>query len=812
MKGTPQIMAHQLKPLRGYALLCLLLALLPPTTATTRAQENPSSKSKEMYDKIKAVSLTGGSAQAKGLILRRDRAVMTFDGTFYFASPVEGHVTCAVFIGQGSFHADVPPSDFERDNVKRLLGTEVVESDFKTAVLKFSDDTFDVIGKNRQEGSAANERAQRLASDLDSRILKETGANLSARVTLSLLNAEQPGFFFANFDGGRRNRFSLLLDYQDRIPVVNFGLNGGEKGLIFAYKDLLFAPEIWTAFYSLEDYQRNSVEYSDTKNLIDVAHYDMELDLRDPGSKLRLDSRVTARTLAGNLKAVPFQVGEGLGVYDSERLKKQMRLRVVRVNGAEASAVQEDWEGGFTVFLSQPVPQGQQLEFEFQLEGDFMIDPIDLKDSFYPASNSTWYPQHGYLDRATFDLTFHHRKNRRVASVGTRLSETPDPDDKDSMVTKYQMKFPIPYASFAVGPFERHTLTVDWQKGGDPTVIEFNSLPNSYMMIKEEFILAELNNTLRYFSLLFGKYPYPVFNAAFHPFDFGQGLPSLVMIPAVGIADKWAFSFIAHETSHQWWGDVVMWRSYRDQWLSEGFAEYSGVLYAGLRASPEARDDLIKRMRQSLTYSPVTQSGVGKGKLADVGPIILGHRLSTSKTFGAYETLVYNKGALVLRMLHFLLSNVSDGDSSAFFKMMTDFVNRHRDSFASTDDFRVVANEYFAKSELAKKYGIKDLDWFFRQWVYQSGLPSYELEYQIQDQPDGSAVLSGNLIQENVPDDWFMPLPIIITFGDKQRANATVHALGPKTPFKLRLPKRPQKVELDPDRWILSEKTLTKAM
>ena len=51
----------------------------------------------------------------------------------------------------------------------------------------------------------------------------------------------------------RRNRFSLLLDYQDRIPVANFDLNAGEKGLIFAYQDSLFGNEVWMAFYALED-------------------------------------------------------------------------------------------------------------------------------------------------------------------------------------------------------------------------------------------------------------------------------------------------------------------------------------------------------------------------------------------------------------------------------------------------------------------------------------------------------------------------------------------------------------------------------
>lgn len=799
------------KTAHRFAHVCALLLVVIAAAMTARAQGDDSVKGKELYDKVRAATLAGGSAEARGLVLKRDRAEMTFDGTFYFAAPVEGRVTCAVFVGEGKFRAEVPPSEFERENVRRLIGADSVESDFKTAVLRFTDDTFDLVGVNRREGAQADARAQKLASELDGRILRETGANLSARVALSLLNAEKPGFFFANFDGGRKGRFSLLIDQQNRIPVANFGLNGGEKGLIFAYQDSIYGNDVWMAFLSLEDYERRLGTYSDVNDVIDVTHYDIDADLRDPGSRLRMRARVEAQTRVAGLRAVPFMLGESLPEFDSQRLKKQLHLKSARVGGAEVSAAQEDWEGGLTVFLPHALDAGQQVEFEFTLEGDFMRDGEVVQNCFYPVSNTDWYPRQGYLDRATFDLTFHHHKNRKVASVGLRLSEAPDPEDKDLTITKYRMDHPIPIATFALGPFERHTQMVKWDKGGEPIPVEFDSLPGSYLAIKEDFILAELDNSLRYFSLLFGKYPYPVFTAAFHPFGFGQGLPSLLMIPPTDRSGKHTYVFIAHETAHQWWGDMVAWRSYRDQWLSEGFAEYSGVLYTGIRESMDARTDLVNDMRRTLRDPPVTPTGLGKGRLADVGPIILGHRLSTRKTGGAYQTLIYNKGALVLRMLHFLFTDPSSGDDKAFFTMMSDFVERHRDGVASTDDFRAVANEHFAKTPIARKYRMQDLNWFFSQWVYQTGLPSYRAEYQIRDAEGGGAVVSGNIFQEDVPDNWVMPLPLVFNFGENKWAAGTILAYGPKTPFEIKLPARPKKVELDPTHWILSEKTSLEA-
>lgn len=791
---------------------CVIFVILSTAALLTApnalAQENISAKSRQVYDQIKALSLGGGSVTVEALVLKRDRAEMTFDGTFYFASPVEGRVTAAVFMGQGKFRAEPPASEFERDNLRRMIGADLFESDFKTAVLRFTDDTFNVIGRDRRDGDNTASNAQKLAAESEARMLKQTGANLSARLALSILNDEKPGFFFATFDGGKRDRFNLLIDHQNRIPVANFDLNGGEKGMIFSYRSALYGNDIWMAFYALEDYRRGTVEYSDVNDLVDITHYQINVNLRDLKDKLRLAAKISA-DVRHPLRAVSFQVGESLGERDDTRLNKQMRLKSARAGGLDVTAVQEDWEGGLMVFLPREATAGQKLDIELELEGDFLFN-TDLGDCHYPRSNSTWYPRQGYLDRATYDLTFLHRKKYRIASSGQRLSEEPALEDKEFVVTKYRMQQPVALVTFAIGPFERHKQMVKWDKGGEPIPVEFNSLSGSVRAIKEDFIVAELDNSLRYFTVLFGQYPYPMFSAAFHPFGFGQGFASLVMMPDTDRASKYTYVFVAHETAHQWWGNIVAWRSYRDQWLSEGFAEYSGILYTSFRESPKASEELIRELRRSLKDPPVTLVGVGQGKLADVGPIILGHRLNTTKTFGAYQTLIYNKGALVLRMLHFLMSHPGTGDDRAFYEMMTDFVERHRNRFASTDDFRVVANEHFAKTPIAQKYKLTDLNWFFKQWVYESGLPIYQLEYQMADQADGSTVVSGTVTQENVPDGWFMPLPLVFSFGGDKQARGTIHAYGPKTPFQLKLPMKPKKVELDPFNWVLSEKTATK--
>jgi hypothetical protein len=766
-----------------------------------------------VYDQIKAFALTGESAEVTNLALARDRVEMTFTGTFYFTAPVEGRVTGAVFVGQGTLRAAVPPGEFEKDNVRRLLGADLVESDFRTAVLRMTDDTAEIVGNAKKAGGAAPEAALRLAAEFETRLLKETGLNLAARLAASLLNGETPGVFFGTVDGGRRGRFSVAIDHQTRIPVSTIQIKGGEKGVIFAYQPSTLDNDAWLSFYAAADYATGAVHPSDRHDLADVQSYAIDMDLREVPRRMGYVARIALVSRVASLRAIPFSLGESLPVFQEMRLRKQLRLKGTRIGGQDVNAVQEDWEGGFTVFLPKPLQAGEGVAIDVTVDGEFIQGSDVIAECHYPLSNTDWIPRHGYLDRATFDLTFRHLRRHKIASIGVRTTEGPDETSRDTMVTKYKMDLPVSFAVFAAGPFQRQSQSVAWEAGGAPTPLEFNALPRAALQMNTDFVLEELNNSVRYFTALFGKYPYPSFGAAFHPYPFGQGFPSLLMLPPADRSNAATYAFIAHETAHQWWGNIVAWRSYRDQWLSEGFAEYSGMLYAGQRdkTSPNTLRDRIRLAREQLRLPPRTATGMGQKRLVDVGPIILGHRLNTSQSYGAYQALIYSKGALVLRMLHFLLSHPQTADEKPFLAMMTDFVERYRNRSASTEDFMRVAGEHFARTPIAARVGIPNLDWFFRQWVYESDFPSYTLEYQLDGPAEGPIMLTGTIRQENVPAHWVMALPVVLTFTNNQIGRAVVRVEGAESKVELKLPLRPMKVELDPLSWILSERTTTKS-
>ena len=96
--------------------------------------------------------------------------------------------------------------------------------------------------------------------------------------------------------------------------------------------------------------------------------------------------------------------------------------------------------------------------------------------------------------------------------------------------------------------------------------------------------------------------------------------------------------------AHQWWGHLLGWESYRDQWLSEGFANFSSA-YLMQRAEGWESHNKSMAVRQEAIWE------FYKKYRDKVGPIHRGYRLSTNRTPGAYNAMVYDKGGHVLHML-----------------------------------------------------------------------------------------------------------------------------------------------------------------
>jgi hypothetical protein len=148
-------------------------------------------------------------------------------------------------------------------------------------------------------------------------------------MVVSIVNQEVPGIFLSEFDKGRRGRFGYIFDPQGRVPSTTFGINGGEKGTIFARQPGGEA-DVWMAFYALEDYKQGTASYSDAFDLVEPLHDDLSIDVRNPARSLHVEARLDLAIRSGGVRAIPFRLNESLPQTDSLRLKRAMRLKSAR--------------------------------------------------------------------------------------------------------------------------------------------------------------------------------------------------------------------------------------------------------------------------------------------------------------------------------------------------------------------------------------------------------------------------------------------------------------------------------------------------
>ncbi|MEO8815906.1 MAG: M1 family metallopeptidase [Mycobacterium sp.] len=145
---------------------------------------------------------------------------------------------------------------------------------------------------------------------------------------------------------------------------------------------------------------------------------------------------------------------------------------------------------------------------------------------------------------------------------------------------------------------------------------------------------------------------------------------------------------IAHELAHQWFGNSVTARRWRDIWLHEGFACYAEWLWSQHSSGPTA-DELARRYHQRLAQSPQDLL------LADPGPTDM------------FDDRVYKRGALTLHVLRGQL-----GDER-FFALLRDWTTRYRHGNAETADF----------TELAANYASVSLQPLWQAWLYSTAVP-----------------------------------------------------------------------------------------
>ncbi len=157
---------------------------------------------------------------------------------------------------------------------------------------------------------------------------------------------------------------------------------------------------------------------------------------------------------------------------------------------------------------------------------------------------------------------------------------------------------------------------------------------------------------------------------------------------------------IMHELAHQWWGGVISWKSYQDVWITEGLAHFSVLYFLKKQLSQREFNRIVKKLRRWVY------------RFSDSGPVIYGTRINLlENSYEAYQSVVYNKSALVFLMLMDLLGE-------------EEFLQRLQ-SVLEEFKYRSLTSMQFIRKFSENNQMVLD---FFKKWIFSRPLPMVKLE------------------------------------------------------------------------------------
>ncbi len=497
----------------------------------------------------------------------------------------------------------------------------------------------------------------------------------------------------------------------------------------------------------------------------DVEHYRLRLAVDPATRRIEGTTTITAHSRTQDLQELTV------------RLHHNLQVQAVRSGGSEAEWSRDGDEirvtlphsagpgEAFTVavaYAGTPPASGfGDTGIYFQWTGG---SPLVYTLSEPWLAYTWWAVKEDNTDKATASIEVTVPSTLSVVANGLLVGT----EDAGGGRTTYlwSTRYPIaPYLiAFAAAPYHRFQETFAFQGGEMP--VQFFILPQSDSPPNRQGWLRSLD-MLETFGTLYGLYPFAQEKYAIYEFGFSGGMEHQTATGQAGFSE----SLTAHELAHQWWGDMVTCASWHDIWLNEGFATYSEALWFEHRDGSDDRDTLSAVMR---AYRP---SDLGETVYvyddSDVGRIFSGNSS-------------YRKGSWVLHMLRGVV-----GDD-AFFHILREYRRRYAYRSATTEDFRVVAEDVWGG----------DLSWFFDQWVYGSGGPIYRWgrrEHEI----GGRRYLELSLRQAQGGTPFIMPLQLRIVSGGSTET-VTIWNRAAVQHYLVPVDGPLDGVDLDPDGWVLS--------
>ncbi|MFJ9629235.1 M1 family metallopeptidase [Streptomyces sp. NPDC101175] len=422
----------------------------------------------------------------------------------------------------------------------------------------------------------------------------------------------------------------------------------------------------------------------------DVTHYALDLAYTpDSSATLTGTATITARA------------GVRLSAFDLDF--KGMKVESVTVGGRDAR-----WKRDGQELIVRPrsaLAEGKLFETTVRYSGvpETLTDPDGSEEGWLPTADGAvalgepvgsmaWFPgDHHPSDKATYDLSITVPKGLQAVSNGELRAET---TNSAGTRTTYRWRTAQPMATYlatvAIGHYD---ITRTTTKNGLPVYTAVD--PKE--AVASRAVLASLPRIMEWEEYNFGPYPFSSTGAIVdRRGDAGYALETQNRPFFPGAPDT---ATLVHELAHQWFGDSVTPRSWRDMWLNEGFATYAEWLWSEDHGGDTAQESFDALYAGTYFDDPAESEAVWAfppGRPSSAAHIS--------------DSPVYERGAMVL---HKIRRTVGD---DRFYDIVQGWAAAHRHGNADTADF----TKYVERMAPGKDFG-----GIWKDWLYGDGKPAH---------------------------------------------------------------------------------------
>ncbi len=814
-------------------ILVILIAILNTVFLANAADISTASSQDllEVYKQLRSIQGSQQYASVEEVIIKRDAATFTFhQGYLTFSEPIAGKVLAAQFEGEGEFEL-APVSPVDQRQIARFAESPKLVDTFNEATFFFTDDTLEELNKQirvrigdragkPQFASIQKKYSENFNSWVDNQRKGNPAIrNMAARMLADLTDKSSKGFFLAEFKGDKSGDLLFHISWnRDPLLLLHTSLDD-EVILLHLNPGNYF--EWWSGFHLSSEYENSP--YPEPRDL-HVHSPEAKIDLEIANNeRISVNAEMDYIVREGSPRVLPFNLA---GV-----------LRISSIQdgpGHQLAFIQEDrkLDSDPWVILNEPASPGERYKIKISYSEDSTYESRIVHDrggsQYFVATRNLWYPSFGrFNDRTQYEINVRSPKGLKLVASG---SQKDSKTENDRMVTSWKSEIPLGTIGFNYGNFVEETQELADLKltayAGRGMSDELRGIANTGAGVgrsRQGDLLMRSGLSTEYtvkkaveqsipayklFEFLFGVSSLKSISVVQQPTSSGgSGWPNIIVVPYTYFLDstvknqlgmlrtaeqrEFQRTVAVNEMAHQWLQHLVGNKTYRDQWLMAGGADFASLMY--LRQFEPSEVDSFWDIRRkwllsnnSLGYRPV-----------DAGPVWLNTQLNEYNAGGNAGYVNRYKGCYILEMIRVLMYDPKLTNPDArFIAMMRDFTLTYAGKNVSTQDFQ----------RIIEKHTKNSAQWFFDQWVYGSETPTYDFDYQFSDTEDGNVKLTISLTQTDVSDSFHMRLPIYAEINGEYRYLGLLGVTGTK-PLEttLTLRQRPDKVLLDPHRSILAE-------